>query len=220
MSIFKNKFNYQKLMYLNHHNDDGYWIFADLTHKKYKFYFTYNLNNEIKIKENLSKQWKILNKIMLFLIIISLLFMIIKPLTVSSNLYEKYYITSRSPITNIRSSPYIVSLDSIQIAFEKIDNKKYNEALDILQKIKNKDVNIHFYMGISYQEIGKYQNAINEYETIINNYNEFFIESQWYLGLCYLKINENKKALKQFEKLSEYTSCYQLPSKEIIEKIE
>jgi len=53
----------------------------------------------------------------------------------------------------------------------------------------------HFYSGASFQETGQYKNAINEYQMVINDKDNLFIEqAQWYIGLCYLQTNDSKKA--------------------------
>lgn len=215
MDIFKNKFNYQI-----YDNVNRYWIFSDTSNKKYKFYFTYNINSEIKSATLLPKHWRIFNKVVASVILILALALInlLKINTSSDELYNKYYTTYNSPENNTRSIS--IPPDSIQIAFNKIDNKEYEEALNILNKIKNKDTVAFFYIGVLNQESGKYDQAIEKYQTVINNNNTLFVEqSKWYKGLCYIKMHKNKKALKEFRDLSKSSSYYKPYADEIIKKL-
>jgi tetratricopeptide (TPR) repeat protein len=79
----------------------------------------------------------------------------------------------------------------------------------------------HFYSGVALQETGKYQNAIQQYQTVITNKDNLFMEqAQWYIGLCYLQTNENKKAYKIFRKIATNEGFYQQKADAILQKIE
>ena len=215
MDIFENKFNYQV-----HDSAKGYWIFTDSVNKKYKFYFRYSLNSEIEIPTQLPKHWRIFNRVMIssIIIIIFLLINTLKTNISDNNIYDKYY---SQYTTIIQSRSISTPSDSIQIALEKINNKKYDEALYILNKIKNKDAAAFFYIGVLNQESGEYTKAIEKYQTIINNNNTLLVDqSKWYKGLCYIKMHKNKKALEQFKELSKSNSYYKTYADEIIKKLE
>jgi len=78
----------------------------------------------------------------------------------------------------------------------------------------------HFYSGVSLQELGKYQKAISEYETVITDIDNLFVEqANWYIGLCYLQTNEDKKAYKQFKKIAKEDGFYQLKAEAILRKM-
>lgn len=215
MDIFKNKFNYQIYDSVN-----SYWIFSDTSNKKYKFYFTYSLNSEIKSATLLPKHWRVFNRVMTTtIIILGLILINLLKINISNDeLYNKYYETYDLP--NVKTRSISVPPDSIQIAFDKIDDKEYEEALNILDKIKNKDTVAFFYLGVLNQKSGKYDQAIEKYQTVINNNNTLFVEqSKWYKGLCYIKMHENKKALEEFRNLSKSNSYYKPYADEIIEKL-
>lgn len=142
----------------------------------------------------------------------------LKTNTSSDKLYDKYY-SAYKPLNNITRSEN-TPIDSIQIAFNKINNKEYDQALNILNKIKNKDTVAFFYIGVLNQENGEYQDAIDKYQIIINNNNTLLIDqSKWYKGLCYLKMHKNKKALEQFKELSKSSTYYKTYADEIIKNI-
>lgn len=77
-----------------------------------------------------------------------------------------------------------------------------------------------FYIGVLNQKSGKYEEAIEKYQTIIDNNNTLLVEqSKWYKGLCYLKMHKNKKALEQFKELSKHSTYYKDYADEIIKKL-
>jgi tetratricopeptide (TPR) repeat protein len=150
---------------------------------------------------------------------ITLVFFIVGFLLITKpveKLYDKYY------------SPYSITVDqrssnkkndSIQIAFEYMNNKKYDNAIIVLQKIiSDNDNNMlaHFYLGVLYQEIGDYKNAIKEYDIVCNNNDNIFVEqAKWYTALCYLKFDK-EKAQDRFKHISETNGYYQSMANEIL----
>jgi Tfp pilus assembly protein PilF len=109
------------------------------------------------------------------------------------------------------------------LALQKFDSQDYEAALRLLQDVVSRDDDNmvgHFYSGVSFQETGKYQNAIREYETVIIDKDNLFVEqANWYIGLCYLQTNENKKAYRQFKKIAQYDGFYQLKAQAILRKM-
>ena len=105
----------------------------------------------------------------------------------------------------------------------KYENKDYKAALDLFNQVIANDQNNmagHFYAAVSLQETGKYTNAINEYQTVINNNDNLFTQqAQWYSALCYLQTNDEKKAVKQFRKIAENKGFYQASALQILKKI-
>ena len=112
---------------------------------------------------------------------------------------------------------------TLDLAMEKFNNKEYESALNLLQEVISIDKNNtvgHFYSGASLQELGKFTNAIKEYQVVVNEKDNLFIEqAQWYIGLCYLQTKEDKKAIKQFKKIAESQGFYQQKAEAILRKI-
>jgi len=136
-------------------------------------------------------------------------------------LYQKFY--AAYPISGINRSANTSVDQALAVALQKFDNQEYEAALNLLQKVTSRDQNnsvAHFYAGASLQETGKYQNAISEYQRVILNQDNLFIEqAQWYIGLCYLQTNENKKAYQQFKKIAENQGFYQPKAQAILRKM-
>jgi hypothetical protein len=139
----------------------------------------------------------------------------------ADEIYQKYY--AKYEITGTVRSANTNQNNSFSLALQKFENKEYTEALMLFKQVaENNPENMasHFYSGVSFQETGKYNNAIEEYNTVIQNKDNLFTEqAQWYTGLCLLQINDNKKAYKQFKKIAESKGFYQDKANEILKKI-
>lgn len=138
------------------------------------------------------------------------------------DLYQKFHTTYKT--SGIVRSVNINTNQTLINALQKYDSKDYQSALNLLQDVISRDNSNmvgHFYAAASLQETGKYLNAIKEYETVIFDKDNLFIEqAQWYIGLCYLQTNENRKAYKQLKKIADNEGFYQLKAQAIIKKIE
>jgi tetratricopeptide (TPR) repeat protein len=139
----------------------------------------------------------------------------------SGDIYQKFY--TRYEATGIVRSANTSANQTLTQALQKFENQDYKAALDLFSEIIAKDQNNmvgHFYAGVSLQETGKYQNAIEEYQTVIIDKDNLFTEqAEWYIGLCYLQTNEDKKAYKQFKKIAKNEGFYQHKAQAILNKI-
>jgi hypothetical protein len=136
-------------------------------------------------------------------------------------IYQKFYTTY--PTTGINRTASMTLDQTLSKALQEIDNKDYTKAINLLQEVISRDQNNivgHFYSGVSLQEIGKFQNAIQEYQTVISNKDNLFIEqANWYIGLCYLQTNDDKKAYKQFKKIAQNEGFYKQKAQAILRKM-
>jgi tetratricopeptide (TPR) repeat protein len=136
-------------------------------------------------------------------------------------LYQKFYATYQT--TGINRSAGMTTDQTLSEALQKFDNQDYKSAISLLQEVIGRDQNNmvgHFYAGVSLQETGKYKSAIDEYQTVMINKDNLFVEqANWYIGLCYLQTNENKKAFTQFKKIAKKEGYYQLKAQAILRKI-
>ena len=83
---------------------------------------------------------------------------------------------------------------------EKIGAQEY--LLDFSERfkeIKNKFIDINYYLGICNIELKKYEDAINNFN-ICNRYDYRFADGYYYKGIAYSKLNRYKKAIEQFKK--------------------
>lgn len=137
------------------------------------------------------------------------------------DIYQKFY--SKYQTTGIARSANSTADQTLTTALQKFNSQDYDAALNLFQKVISTDQNNmvgHFYTGASLQETGKYSNAIKEYQTVIANKDNLFVEqAEWYIGLCYLQTNEDKKAYKQFKKIAENDGFYQAKAQTILRKL-
>jgi len=136
---------------------------------------------------------------------------------VYQNFYTKYETSGVSRSNNSSSD------QTFALALQKYNNEDYQSALNLLQEVISKDENnmaSHFYSAISLQELGKYKNAIEEYEVVVVDKDNLFIEqAEWYIGLCFIQTREDEKAIKQFKKIADEKGFYQQKAVAILRKI-
>lgn len=137
------------------------------------------------------------------------------------NIYQKYYNTYQ--LTGITRSAESNTEKDLKMALEKFENKEFESALILFNKvisIENNNIANHFYAGVASQETGKFDVAIKQYQTVILNKDNLFIEqARWYLALCYLQTNENKKAIYQFKQIAQKEGFYKLKALAILRKL-
>ncbi|HET6557447.1 MAG TPA: hypothetical protein VFG54_09050 [Prolixibacteraceae bacterium] len=141
--------------------------------------------------------------------------------TSEANVYQEFY--ARYETTGVSRSAESVPDQTFTQALQKYNKQDYQSALNLLQEVVSKDpgnIASHFYSGISLQELGKYNNAIKEYEIVVVDKDNLFMEqAEWYIGLCYLQTKEDRKAIKQFKKIANGNGFYQEKAVAILRKM-
>ena len=136
-------------------------------------------------------------------------------------IYQKFY--TKYETAGITRSSNSNSDQTFALALQKYNNQDYNSALNLLQEVISRDQNnmaSHFYSAVSLQELGKYKNAIEEYEVVVVDKDNLFIEqAEWYIGLCFIQTREDKKAIKQFKKIANEKGFYQQKAVAILRKM-
>jgi tetratricopeptide (TPR) repeat protein len=187
---------------------DSNFIIGDLSDNNYNFYYRFK-----KKKKSITKKFTILSVSIIFLVIF---FQFLSIEIYNTKLYNNFY----SPYYEISVTRSASDRDTLQIVSELINNKQYNIALDFMKKIPENKYNpvTHFYLAVLYQETKDYKHAIEQYETVIKDNDNLFIEqSKWYVGLCYIKINDNKKAIVKLDDLAQNSSFYKSNAEELLE---
>ena len=83
------------------------------------------------------------------------------------------------------------------------------EFSKIYMEIKNKFIDINYFLGICNIELNKYEEAINNFE-MCNKYDNKFGDGYYYKGIAYSKLNKYQKAIEQFKKAIECDNNIQL----------
>jgi len=141
--------------------------------------------------------------------------------TRENSVYQKFY--ARYETTGISRSSSSASDQTFALALQKYNNQEYQSALNLLQEVTAKDESNmagHFYSAVSLQELGKYNNAIKEYQVVVIDKDNLFMEqAQWYIGLCYLQTNDKEKAIKQFKEIAASKGFYQQKAQAALKKM-
>lgn len=136
-------------------------------------------------------------------------------------LYARYYKPADISMS-FRSSGSVLNND-LRSAMSLYDNRKYNEAINLFEKILKEDasrVGLNLYSGISHMEIKQYAEANASFKKVIDQKANAFVESAtWYLGLCYLKTNDKDKAKEIFAGIANSGGYYKKDAKNILKSL-
>lgn len=113
--------------------------------------------------------------------------------------------------------------NTLTIALQKFNARDYESALSLFRQVISYDATNpvgHFYSGVSYQETGRFVKAIEEYELVVKDKDNLFVEqAEWYIGLCYLQTQERRKAYLQMDQISKQNGYYSKKAEAIIRKM-
>ena len=136
----------------------------------------------------------------------------------SLQLYAEYH-QAYEPQTLVRGNE---SADKLQTAIELYESKQYQQSLDALNTIKQKNESdeLKFYMGLNLLELGVNQaDAVSFLEKVSNGKSSYKYSAMWFLAMSYLKSNQADKAKVLFNSLSQTKNYYSTNAKEILEKL-
>ena len=115
--------------------------------------------------------------------------------------------------------------NKISIALHKYNEANYQEAVELFNQILADDTDDsnpvgYFYQGMSYQKLGKFDQAVLSYNQVIKAKNNLFIEqAEWYSALCYLQNDNRRKAYKQFQRIAQNDGYYSEKALAILRKL-
>jgi tetratricopeptide (TPR) repeat protein len=112
----------------------------------------------------------------------------------------------------------------IKIIEKALKNKEYDKALDLLNGLFEdnwyKD-ELFIYRANALLGKGETQQAIEEYQTLLDNDTKFKNMTRWYLALAYLKNKEAEKAKPLLDEISKTTNgIYSKKAKRLLKKLE
>lgn len=108
----------------------------------------------------------------------------------------------------------------IENAIEAYNNEDYLRAIKILAPQKN-NMAAKLYSGFSFMKLSDFDNAINNFQSVINDNNNLFIDqAEFNLALCYLAKDNSKEAIKILNNIIDKETVYTKKAKDIINNIE
>lgn len=162
--------------------------------------------------------WKVQSiaaSIAVFLLVgASFLFNMNDPLT-NQELFGQYY-TTESSILNVRSGN-TADFSPLNEGMQYFEQKNYNKALNAF-KLDADNVVVKLYSGFSYMELQQYDQAISEFEDIIDQNDNLFIDqAEWNLGLCYIITNNTDQAKETLTKITNSNTIYNIRAQQLLE---
>jgi hypothetical protein len=131
--------------------------------------------------------------------------------------YYKVY----EPASNQRSARCVPN-DDFMVALNLYNTHEYGKAAVLFSKVVEsnpEDMQSELLNGLSNFEDQKYPEAKNSFVNVIDNNNNFFVETaKWYLALCYVKTDEKEKAIQLFENIGKESGIYRKDAKNIIRR--
>ena len=105
-------------------------------------------------------------------------------------------------------------------AFEQYDSQNYSAAINSFQSLLREnpqDINLNFYLGLSYLGAGQPENAIPYLKDIGSSSHPYQEPAQWYLALSYLKMGEVESGKATLLAITNSSSAYRERAAEILE---
>jgi tetratricopeptide (TPR) repeat protein len=149
-------------------------------------------------------------------------FFLLKPHSTSSlsEIYSKEYKPYALSVTS-RSMDQSNAISNVGI--ELYNQGKYALALENffeLQKQTPGQPWCNFYIGLAYQGLNEYDNAILYYQKVVAANDNLFVEqAQWYQALCLLKVNDTEKAQKLLSVIADQDGFFSKQAKTLLKKI-
>ena len=143
------------------------------------------------------------------------------------NTYNSFY---KSPTMSVeRTVTPAESVSQDELAFINkgnyyYRNEDYQKAIEsynlALSKGKAGAFVPHFYKAASLQNLKKYEEAIQEYNQVIKQGGNLFLEeAEWNKSLCYLKLDKKEKASQNLEAIVNKNGYYAKDAKDILKRL-
>jgi tetratricopeptide (TPR) repeat protein len=135
----------------------------------------------------------------------------------SQEIFEQYY----SPFETMMSNDLVLNTSALEKAKRNYHEENYQDALLLFKNLPN-SLNIStekdFYMGLTFMELGMFNQAIDVLVPITDKTKfESLPHVYWYLGLCYLKTDQLEKAEETFRYIVDINSFNAEEANEILQ---
>lgn len=132
----------------------------------------------------------------------------------AEDLFNIYY-QAETSIMITRSSNIDIDND-VRTALQFYSNAEYSKAISIFEN-NQENVISKFYLGLSFIETNKYENAKASFQAVLDHNDNLFIEqAEWYKALCLLKLDENNSAIQLFTEIENSNSLFKDQASEIL----
>jgi len=123
---------------------------------------------------------------------------------------DRYYKVYEPPTS--QRSDKVTTNDDFAVALNLYNTQEYDKAAIFFSKVLENnpnDMQSELLNGMSNFEDEKYPEAKKSFGIVIDDNNNFFVETaKWYLALCYVKTNEKEKAKQLLEIITREGGIY------------
>lgn len=136
------------------------------------------------------------------------------------NIFQKNYTPYVNLIGQVRGdvNEEASALTSAMNAYDAKDFETAAKELRALLVSEESAFN-YFYLGMSNIELGNASEAVDNFNTVLNNYNTFTEQARWYLSLAHLKNNDEKAAISGFVTMKMKETEYSARAQSILEEM-
>lgn len=133
-------------------------------------------------------------------------------------LYQENFNPDNSLFT-VRAGNSTLNAD-FENAIEAYNNEDYLKAIKILAPQSN-NMAAKLYSGFSFMKLSDFDNAINNFNTVIEDNNNLFIDqAEFNLALCYLAKDNSNEAIKILNNIIDKETVYSKKAIDIINNVE
>lgn len=137
--------------------------------------------------------WKYVSIAAILLLLVGFSLQLILPTTTAESLFNEYYKPLRAPEDNFRSENAETIEEKVQQASDAYDDLEHKKAIALYSELLKEEPNNPKYilfLGLSYINDGKYEDAILLYNTYTPQNVSYDEDIQWYLALAHLRKGE------------------------------
>ncbi len=149
------------------------------------------------------------------------LFKSLTPSFTGESMYKSYYEPMEANSYSLRGNGQEAG-EKFHEGVNYYMQKEYTKAdlaFNSLRNTKEKAPEVLLYSGLNKMGQGHFAAAINLFDELLSEGDQFTPEAQWYLGLCYIKTGENLKARSLMESLAETEGLYKKRAQVILKNL-
>lgn len=135
-----------------------------------------------------------------------------------AELYADYF----EPYPNV-FAPTLRSEEIIRTrteAFQAYDQGDYKRASELFTGLikENKEPGMLLLLGNANLVLGKTDEALINFQDLLNNYDDLDTQAKWFLSLCYLRKGDTPTARRLWKELEKTDDSYAVKAKELLNK--
>jgi tetratricopeptide (TPR) repeat protein len=132
------------------------------------------------------------------------------------------YLKPPQSVSSFRSAESSANQE-LETAFRFYNQVDYHSALQHFGNVLELEPShqaAHFYSGASYQGLTRYNQAIHEYNMVLNHNDNIFVDqAEWYRALCYVRLGEMESAYTSLEAIETKNGYFARDARRLLKKL-